>query len=355
MTGRSAPPAPLWRRWVGAMSAALIVTVVAACSTAAPERRPQAEELTQHIRAMPGVLAATADLANNVAQAMVYFWLTVEVADDITGDQLAAITAHYLDGLRTVEYTGYQTELDVRNDRDVFAVEGDTRPVTNRDQITEQARRWVALRHEFPGATLTFHATITHPPGQTHPNAGPGRTPGTDLGHSNTGVIELPEAADYTAVAATATALATRFPDLGGGTWTISAGKAHPADIITTQRLPTPDEMRVWNELNADQSIPHVDAMTINAAATAPVWISEKTQTHDIAVALQLARQHLPTAAQLPAPVLYTSTDQIQAHRNYYGQTAGPVAITIGGCTQRTYPPDPAEQTLIATYETCRH
>jgi hypothetical protein len=28
------------------------------------------------------------------------------------------------------------------------------------------------------------------------------------------------------------------------------------------------------------------------------------------------------------------------------------VAIAIGGCTPRTYPPDPAEQTLIATYET---
>jgi hypothetical protein len=331
------------------MGAALIVTVVAACSTAAPDRRPRADQLTQHIRAMPGVVAATADLANNVAQGRMYFWLTVQVADDITGDQLAALTAHYLDELHAVDYTGYQTELDVHRDRNVFVVDSDTRPVTNSDQITEQARRWVALRHEFPSAT------ITHPPGQTHPNGGPGgQTPLSDLGHPNTGTIELPEAADYTAVAATVTALATRFPDLSGGTWTISAGKAHPADITTTQRLPNPDEMRVWNELNADQSIPHVDAMTLNAAATAPVWISEKTRSHDIAVAFQLAGEHLPIAAHLPAPLLYTSTDQIQGHRNYYGQTTSPVAITIGGCTARTYPPDPAEQTLIATYETCR-
>jgi hypothetical protein len=337
------------------MSAALIVMVVAACSITAPDRRPQADQLAQQIRALPGVVAATADVANNVAQGMVYFWLTVQVADDITGDQLAAVTADYLDELHTVDYTDYQTELDVRDDRNVFVVDGDTRPVTSDGQITEQARRWVALRREFSGATLTFHATVTHPPGQTHPNGGPGRTPAPDLGHPNTGVIELPEAADYTAVAATITALATRFPDLSAGTWTISAGKAHPADITTTQRLPNPDEIGVWNELNADQSIPHVDVMTINTPATAPVWISEKTQTHDIAMALQLARQHLPIAAQLPAPVLYTSTDQIQGHRNYYGQTTGPVAITIGGCTQRAYPPDPAEQTLIATYETCRH
>jgi len=336
------------------MGAALIVTAVAACSNAAPDRHQRADRLTQQLRAMPGVVAATADLANNVAQGMVYFWLTVQVADDITGDQLAALTAHYLDELHAVDYTDYQTELDVHRDRNVFVVDSDTRPVTNSDQITEQARRWVALRHEFPSATITFHATITHPPSQSHTNGGPGPTPGPDLGHPNTGTIELPEAADYTAVAATVTALATRFPDLSGGTWTISAGKAHPADITTTQRLPTPDEMRVWNELNADQSIPHVDAMTINAAATAPVWISEKTRSHDIAVAFQLAGEHLATAAQLPAPVLYTSTDQIQAHRNYYGQTTSPVAITIGGCTARTYPPDPAEQTLIATYETCR-
>ena len=338
------------------MCAAVLVTVVAACSTAPPDRRPQAEELTQHIRALPGVVAATADLANNVAQGMVYFWLTVQVADDITGDQLAAVTGEYLDALHTVDYSAYQTELDVRDNHNVFAVDSGTRPVTNTDQITEQARRWVALRHEFLSATLTFHATVTHPPGQAHPNGGPrGRTPPSDLGHPNAGVIELSEAADYTAVAATVTALATRFPDLSGGTWTISAGKAHPADITTTQRLPTPDEMRVWNELNADQSIPHLDAMTINAPTLAPVWISEKTQTHDITAAVQLARQHLPIAARLPAPVLYTSTDQIQAHRNYDGQTTSPVAITIGGCTQRTYRPDPAEQTLVASYETCRH
>ena len=139
------------------------------------------------------------------------------------------------------------------------------------------------------------------------------------------------------------------------GTWTIRAGTAHPADITTTRRLPNPDEISVWNMLNADQTIAHVDAMTINAAATAPVWISEKTQTHDIAVALQLARQHLPVAARLPTLVFYTSTDQIQAHRNYYGQATGPVAITIGGCTPRTYRPDPAEQALIATYQTCPH
>jgi hypothetical protein len=303
---------------------------------------------------MPGVLAATADLANNVAQGMVYFWLTVQVADDITGDQLAALTAVYLDELHAVDYTDYQTELDVRDDRNVFAVDGDTRPVTNDDQITEQARRWVALRHEFPSATITFQATITHPPDQTHPNGGPGRTPGTDLGHPNTGVIELPEAADYTAVAATVAALATRFPDLSGGTWTISAGKDHPADITTTQRLPTPDEIRVWNELNADQTIQHVDAMTINAPLTPPVWISEKTPSHDPAIATALADRHLPIVAVLPAPLLYTATDQLQAHRNYNRQSTAPVAITTGGCTPRDYRPNPTEQKLIDTYETCR-
>jgi hypothetical protein len=333
----------------------MLLTVVAACSTDAPDRRPQAEELTQHIRALPGVVAATADFANNVAQGMVYFWPTVQVADDITGDQLAAVTAEYLDALHTVDYSDYQTELDVRDSHNVFTVDSGTRPVSNTDQITEQARRWVALRHEFPSATVTFQATVTHPPGQAQPSGGPrGRTAPLDLGHPNAGAIELSEAADYTAVAATVAALATDFPDLSGGSWTISAGKAHPADIITTRRLPTSDEMRVWNEVNADQSIPHADAMTINAPGTSPVWISEVTRSHDVAVALQLAGQHLPIAARLPAPVLYTSTDQIQAHRNYNGQTTSPVAITIGGCTQRTYRPDSAEQTFIATYETCR-
>ena len=67
-----------------------------------------------------------------------------------------------------------------------------------------------------------------------------------------------------------------------------------------------------------------------------------------------MAELYRPIWSDAGAPVLYTSTDQIQAHRNYNGQTTSPVAITIGGCTQRTYPPDPAELTLIATYETCR-
>ena len=333
----------------------IIVTVVAACATTPPDRRQQADRLTQQIRAMPGVVAASADVANDVALGPPNFWLTVQVTDDVVAaDQLAAISTGYLDDLRTVDYTGYQTELDVRRDWNLFAVDSGARPVTNGDQIIEQARRWVALRHEFPGATIAFHTTVTHPPATPRPYDGPARqAPPPDLGHPSAGAIELPDPADYTAVAATAAALATGFADLGAGTWTISAGKDHPADITGSGRLPNPGELAVWDELNADQSIPHRDAMTINAAGTAPVWISEKTLSHDIAVGLQLARQHLPIAARLPAPVLYTSTDEIQAHRDYAGRATGPIAVTIGGCTQRTYP-DPAEQTLITAYETCR-
>lgn len=55
-----------------------------------------------------------------------------------------------------------------------------------------------------------------------------------------------------------------------------------------------------------------------------------------------LGRQGIPRALADQTPLIY-------------GQATGPVAITIGGCTPRTYRPDPAEQALIATYQTCPH
>jgi hypothetical protein len=331
----------------------LIVMALTGCQRVPPDRRARADRLTQQIRAMPGVVAASADLADNVAQGAVYFWLAVEVADDITGDQLAAITSGYLDELHTVDYTDYQTELDIHRGRNVFTVDSATRAITNTDQIVEQSRNWVALRHELPAATITLHATVTHPPEAD--GALERLTPRPDLGQPNTGVIELPEPSDYTAVTATVTNLATRFADLAGGTWTISASKTHPADITTSQRLPTLEELAVWNTLNADQTIPHMDAMTINAPQTPPDWMSEKTISRDPAIAVRLAQQHLPIVGALPTPLLYTATDKLQAHRGYNGHVTAPIAITTGGCTPRDYQPDPTEQNLINTYETCRH
>jgi hypothetical protein len=67
-----------------------------------------------------------------------------------------------------------------------------------------------------------------------------------------------------------------------------------------------------------------------------------------------LARQHLPIVATLPPPVLYTASDQAQGHVNYWGQVTAPVAVTVDGCTARSYPPAPGEQALINIYERCR-
>jgi hypothetical protein len=336
--------------------AAVVLVLLAACSANLPDRRPQADQLTGQIRGMPGVVATSDDVADSVAQGLVHFWLDVEVADDVTADQLAAITSRYLDGLRAVDYSGYQTELDVRHGWNVFAVDSGQRPVINGDQVIDQARSWVAMRHEFPGATISFHATITHPPVPApSPNGGPpGQTPLPDVGHPNAGAIDLADATDYTAVIAAVATLTEKFPELSSGNWTISAGKQHPADIKTSRRLPNPDEIGVWARFNADQSIPHIDVMTINGPLTAPVQISEKTQSRDLNVALQLAGAHLPIVAALPAPVLYTTNNQLQGPLGFYGQATGPVAVTVGGCTPRTYRPAPGEQALIDTYEKCR-
>jgi hypothetical protein len=322
-----------------------VAIALTACQANPPDRRAQADALTQQIRGMPGVIRAANSVADNVAEARVYFELNVDVADTITGDQLAAITSLYLRHLRTVDYRGYQTEFDARSGWNVFGIDNNDRAITNGDQIISQACDWVAVRHEFPGSTVRLHATVSH---GTDPRAN------RDGGHPSGGAIDLPDTTDYTAVAATVATLSAKFPELGAGDWRVSASTQHPADINTAKRFPTPPELDVWRKLNADQSIPHINALTINGWTTGPVWVSEQTKIRDAGVALRLARQHLPIAAALSPPVLYTAGDQLQGHINYYGQVTAPVAVTIGGCTRRTYRPAPDEQALINAYERCR-
>ena len=297
---------------------------------------------------MPGVVAATNDVADNRAQAMVYFTVYVDAADDLTSAQLTAMTARYLQELRAGKYAGYRAELDVRHGWNLFAIDSGRLPITNPDQILQQASDWVALRREFPAATVRLRATIAHPDGQM---------PLQEFGHSNAATITLSGGTDYAAVAATARRLSDRFPDLTGIDWTISSGKDHPAQIATSRRLPTAAELDVWNRLNSDQAIPHIDRLRINGPVTPPVWISEETtQSRDVAVAVQLAQRHLPIAATLPAPVLYSASDQNSGHIGGQGYARGPVSVTIGGCTKHdplVYQPIPAEQALIKSYETC--
>lgn len=297
---------------------------------------------------MQGVVAATDEVGDNRAQGLVYFTLKVDVANNLNGDQLAAMTARYVQELRTGRYADYRAELDVRHGWNVFAVDSGELPITNTDQILQQSRDWVALRREFPGATIRFRATIAHPNGQM---------PIQEFGRSNTATITLGGGTDYADVAAAARSVSDRFPDLTGIDWTFNAGKDHPAQIVTSLRLPTAAEIDVWNKLNSEQSIPHIDRLRINGPVTPPVWISEETtQSRDVGVALQLAQRHLPILGTLPAPVLYTSSDQLTGHIGGRGYARGPVSVTVGGCTKHdplVYLPIPAEQTLINRYESC--
>ena len=123
-------------------------------------------------------------------------------------------------------------------------------------------------------------------------------------------------------------------PDLAGLNWNINAGKQHPAELSTSLRLPDPAEIGVWNRLNADQSIAHIDRLVINGPAT-PVWFSEKTtHSHDVAVAVKLARRHLPVVAELPPPVLYSAGDQLSGHVGAGAPPAGQFGH-CWGCTHR--------------------
>jgi hypothetical protein len=323
--------------------------LLAGCQATPPDRRADADRLTQQLGGMPGVHAVHDEVVDKPAQGLVYFSICADLTDDITSGQLGDIVTRYLAGLAGGDYGDYQAEFDARQGANLFAVDSGRLPVANRDQIVTQARDWAAMRHGFPSATISLRATITHPRGQL---------PVQEWGHSNRGAIDLPDTADYTSVSATVAMLANRFAGLSSLDWTISAGKEHPADIKTSRRLPNARELQVWNRINADQSIAHIDKMTINGRARAPVWVSEKTiQSRALTVALQLARRHLPVVAALPAPVLYTASDTIQGHIGFYGQSKGPVAVTIGGCTPRDYfmhRPTGAELALINTYETCR-
>jgi hypothetical protein len=333
---------------------------VAACVATAPDRHMQVNQLTQQLRTMPGVDATSNTFNDDIARGPAFFEVDVDVVDDLTGDQLAAIASTYLADLETQNYTGYHAQLNVRHGDNAFVVDTGGRPVTNRDQILAQARSWVALRRRFAGGTVKLRAAVGHA------GAAPPVTSGS---------IELGDAADYITVAGAVGTLSTGFADLTAGDWKISAGKQHPAEIDTSRRLPTGEEMELWSALNADQAIPHADVFTINGPVTGTFWVSERIaedgrdmagdaagdmagdMAGDVALdnAVRLAERHLPIVARLPAPVLYTATNQYQGHIGFHGQATGPVAILIGGCMKRDYRPSAAEQALIDQYEKCRH
>lgn len=334
------------RRIIAALCA--VLTLLTGCATGVPDRSAAAQALTAQIRGMPGVVTASSDVAHNTAQGMVFFRLYVDIADDLTGDQAAAIAARYLHDLDGGRYAGYRVELDLRRDWNVFAVDSGQLPITNPGQVIAQARDWVAVRREFPGATVRLRATITHPGGAN---------PDQDAGHASLGTIQLPDAAAYPDVSAAARTLAGRFPQLSVLDWTIDAGRDRPAEIKTSRRMPTAAELEVFDRLNADQRIAHIDRLRINGPLTPPVWFSEQTTgSRDVAVALQLSRTHLPVVATLPGPVLYTASDELSGHIGGLGFARGPVAITVGGCTRHdplVYLPIPEERQLIAKYENC--
>lgn len=294
------------------------------------------------------MVSAADDVAHNEPQGMVFFRLYVDVNENINSKQIAEIVTTYLRGTEDARYSGYRLELDLRQGWNLFAVDSGQLPITNRGQVISQASDWVELRRDFPSATVRVRATISHPDGQI---------PDQDAGHSNVAALDLASPADYTAVVAAAHHIADRFPQLSQLDWVINAAKEHPAEIKTSRRLPTPPELAVFSRLNADQSIPHVDRLRINGPVTPPVWFSEQTtESHDVALALQLAKNHLPVVATLPAPILYSASDELSGHIGGLGFARGPVAITVGGCTRHdplVYQPIPEERRLIAEYETC--
>src|ERR1700735_4178341 len=94
-------------RWHGLGCALVVVLSLVGCSHLAPDRHQQASQLTNDIKSMPGVRGASSELTDDVPSGYVHFWLSVDVAEDVTGDQVAAITTRYLDELRNVDFSAY--------------------------------------------------------------------------------------------------------------------------------------------------------------------------------------------------------------------------------------------------------
>lgn len=338
-----------WRRVAIGLGLALITTVLSACHATPPDRNAEVASLARLLGEMPGVQAVTHTVTNRPAQGLVGFDIDLETAEGITENQLAAVVTRYLQDLTMVNYTGYHTELTAHRGWNVFAVDGGRLPIGNDQQIISQARDWVALRREFPTATVRLRATVTHPHGGSAIQ---------EWGHADVGSIRLADSTDYTDVAAAVTTMTDRFPALATLTWTVSAGDDHPAEVKSARRYPTMPELDVWSRMNADQTVPHMNKLTINGRVQAPVWLAEQTRSHDPADAIALAHRHLPLVAGLSPPALYTASDQIQGHITGDGRATGPIAITVGGCTARdllVYQPPAAEQALMDKYETCRH
>lgn len=330
----------------GAIVTALVP--LAGCSAKVPDRRADVDNLSAQLGSMSGVTAVHADYANRWAEGAVMFSIHVDVAASLTADELASIVDTYLRNLSSGRYRYYHTELDVRHGWNVFAVDSSDRPISNVAQILDQARDWIALRAMLPGATVALRSTISHPLAHLTPR---------EIGSSNVADIDLPASAHGVGIATAANTIATHFPYLAMLNWTVSATQAQDR-IAFTGRFPTSAELDLWRQLSSDQTIAHTDSMQINGPVPPPVWLSEATTGTDaVDVALALAARHLPLAASLPAPVLYTASSQLSGHIGGYGVSRGPVAITIGGCTRRdllVYRPTVGEQALIDRYETCR-
>ncbi|CRZ18050.1 hypothetical protein [Mycolicibacterium neworleansense] len=337
-----------WRRLTISLCLAFVIAVLSACHATPPDRNADVARLAGLLGEMPGVLTVGHTVTNRPAQGVVRFVVDVQTEAGITENQLAAVVSRYLQDLTMVNYTGYHTELIAHHGWNAFAVDGGRLPIGNGQQIVAQARNWVAMRREFPTAAVRLRATVTHPHGES---------PMQEWGHSDVGSIRLADNTDYRDVAATVTALTEKFAGLAHLTWTISAGDDHPAEIKSTRRFPTAAELDIWNQMNADQTIPHTNKLTVNGRVQTPVWLAEQTRSHDPADAVALAQRHLPLVATLAAPTLYTASDQIQGHITGDGRAVGPIAITVGGCTTRdylVYQPPAAEQALMNAYETCR-
>src|SRR6185312_11910321 len=92
-----------------------LLLAVAGCAGGPPDRRSQVDRLAEQVRALPGVLGANSTFNDTAALGPSYFELDVNVADNITAGQLAAITHVYLDNVGANNYIDYRAEMDVRS------------------------------------------------------------------------------------------------------------------------------------------------------------------------------------------------------------------------------------------------
>ena len=231
------------RRACALLLAALLSLTVAGCS--GPEREAQSQQISDEIKAMPGVQSVEHRYQNGIAIGSA-LWMTVTARPDATGDQLAAVWDRFTSRVHDIGYKDHWVELTVTSCGTGDRAErcGKVVSTVNTHTDDQTAPRYAEWLQVLRGPVVMQADLTTTYPAEAKNQGDPNPQNFTlNIGHPGAPVT----AADITAIY---TRLATDFGDLPGVGWSV---KPEDSDYpsLEVQELPSADLMRLWDGLNA--------------------------------------------------------------------------------------------------------